>query len=322
MLNHSSRIELLKQFKKRLDKSTSLKNLIKVKKAINLTFLVVHVLIALFVCNQTVVADNGLFLANKNSNAAQNFINATKISSFSDNLSENNYVAVQDKNEVLPQKDNITTETAETNVASVSVPSLDTSSSTATSTNIYQNKEGSLPLFSNRTSSSTARMFPETNGLSATFSLIISLLGIIVLALAASWFIQKKTGIGSNNFGKVLGIVPLDNKRLIYIVDIMGKMMVLGVTESNISFLTEITDKDTLDAYRLKYGQAVTPGLDKLFPFMNKNSEDQNDDTNLSEEASRIVEEKKAEKVKTTLDQNHENRLKRLQNMIIKANNK
>lgn len=291
------------------------------KKAINLAFLVVHVLIALFVCNQTVVADNGLFLASKNSNAAKNFINATKIGSSSDNLDENNFVAVQAKNEAFPQKDNITTEAAETTVASVSL-SADTSSSTATSTNIYQNKEGALPLFSNRTSSSTARMLSETSGLSATFSLIISLLGIIILALAASWFIQKKTGIGANNFGKVLGIVPLDNKRLIYIVDVMGKMLVLGVTESNISFLTEITDKDTIDAYRLKYGQSVTPGLDKLFPFMKKDNEEQNDDSNLSDEASKIVEEQKAAQVKSNLDKHHENRLKRLQNMIIKANNK
>ncbi len=294
----------MKQFKKRSDKSLSLKNLINVKKAINLTLLVIYVLIALFVCNQTVVAGNGLFLANNNSNAAQDFIKATKIGTSSVEQETEQFVSVKAKEE-----ENILTNTAST-------------SALASETKKTVIDEGSLPLFSEKTPTNTNRLPSPTNGMSGTFSLIISLFGIIVLALAASWFIQKKTGFGSNNFGKVLGIVPLDNKRLIYIVDVMGKMMVLGVTESSINFLTEITDKDTIDAYRLKYGQSVTPGLDKLFPFMNKGSDEQNNDSNLSDEASRIIEEKKAEQVKSTLDKNHEDRLKRLKNMIIKANNK
>lgn len=294
----------MKQFKKRSDKSLSLKNLINVKKAINLTLLVIYVLIALFVCNQTVVAGNGLFLANNNSNAAQDFIKATKIGTSSVEQETEQFVSVKAKEE-----GNISTNTAST-------------SALASETKKTVIDEGSLPLFSEKTPTNTNRLPSPTNGMSGTFSLIISLFGIIVLALAASWFIQKKTGFGSNNFGKVLGIVPLDNKRLIYIVDVMGKMMVLGVTESSINFLTEITDKDTIDAYRLKYGQSVTPGLDKLFPFMNKGSDEQNNDSNLSDEASRIIEEKKAEQVKSTLDKNHEDRLKRLKNMIIKANNK
>lgn len=283
------------------------------KKAINLTYLVIYVLIALFVCNQTVVAGNGLFLANNNSNAAQDFINATKISSSSENLSDNNFVIVKDQNEVY--------KTEPAAVASFSASASEKLSSPSASSSRYIDPQGSKLLFPNRTSSSTSRMLPDTSGISATFSLIISLLGIIVLALAASWFIQKKTGIGSNNFGKVLGIVPLDNKRLIYIVDVMGKMLVLGVTESNINFLTEITDKDTIDAYRLKYGQSVTPGLDKLFPFLKKENDnsDNNSDSNLSEEESKILAERKAEKVKSSLDKNHEDRLNRLKNMIIKV---
>ena len=274
------------------------------KKAINLTLLVIYVLIALFVCNQTVVASNGLFLANNNSNAAQDFIKATKIKTSSVDSENEQFVTVESKEEVI----------SSINTAS--------SSKSASETQKKVFDEGSLPLFPEKTPTNPNKLPSQTNGMSATFSLIISLFGIIVLALAASWFIQKKTGFGSNNFGKVLGIVPLDSKRLIYVVDVMGKMLVLGVTENNINFLTEITDKDTIDAYRLKYGQSVTPGLDKLFPFMNKGRDDQDNDSNLSDEASRIIEEKKAEKIKSTLDKNHENRLKKLKAMIIKANNK
>ena len=272
------------------------------KKAINLTLLVIYVLIALFVCNQTVVASNGLFLANNNSNAAQDFINATKIAS-----------TTEKENELASLPPTIIEEEKKDEALASSTSSV---SETATKSS-YVNDEGSLPLFTNRAASPTLPLTSTTNSLSATFSLIISLLGIIILALAASWFIQKKTGLISNNFGKVLGVVPLDNKRLIYVVDVMGKMLVLGVTESNINFLTEITDKDTIDAYRLKYGQSVTPGLDKLFPFLRKGKDD-NDSDNLSEEESKIIEERKAEKIKNTLDKNHENRLNRLKEMIIK----
>ncbi|MBQ3642976.1 MAG: flagellar biosynthetic protein FliO [Candidatus Riflebacteria bacterium] len=272
------------------------------KKAINLTLLVIYVLIALFVCNQTVVASNGLFLANNNSNAAQDFINATKIAS-----------TTEKENELASQPLTIIEEGKKNEAL------LASSTSEPATKSSYVNDEGSLPLFTNRTASAspTLPLTSTTSSLSATFSLIVSLLGIIILALAASWFIQKKTGIISNDFGKVLGVVPLDNKRLIYVVDVMGKMIVLGVTESNINFLTEITDKDTIDAYRLKYGQSVTPGLDKLFPFLRKRK-DNNESENLSEEESKLIEERKAENIKNTLDKNHENRLNRLKEMIIK----
>ena len=150
-------------------------------------------------------------------------------------------------------------------------------------------------------------------------SLVTSLFALIVAAVALSWFIQKKTGIAANNFGKVLGVVPLDNKRIIYIVDVMGKMLVLGVTENNINYLTEITDKDTVDAYRLKYGQSVTPGLEKLFPFLRKSdSVESVEDETIAEEKSKREAKKQIESVKTSLETSHDQRIARLQDMIIK----
>lgn len=180
--------------------------------------------------------------------------------------------------------------------------------------------EGKLPLFTSKQATDSNRLRPAADTLATSLSLGTSLIGIIVLALAISWFIQKKTGIASSSFGKILGIIPLDNKRLLYIVDVMGKMLVLGVTESNISFLTEITDKDQLDAYRLKYGQSVTPGLDKLFPFLRKKEEVADENTTLqhSEDKEKIEAEKNIAEVKSTLDKNHEKRLSRLKDMLIK----
>ena len=100
------------------------------KKAINLTLLVIYVLIALFVCNQTVVAGNGLFLANNNSNAAQDFIKATKIGTSSVEQETEQFVSVKAKEE-----ENISTNTAPT-------------SALASETKKTVIDEGSLPLFS------------------------------------------------------------------------------------------------------------------------------------------------------------------------------
>ncbi len=110
-------------------------------------------------------------------------------------------------------------------------------------------------------------IFPDTDPLGTSLRIISSLFGVIILAFGISWFIQKKTGLGGNVFGKVIGILPLDNRRMIYIVDIMGRVLILGVTEANINLLGELTDKDTLDSLRLQYDQP-SPGMEKLFSFL------------------------------------------------------
>ncbi len=267
------------------------------KKAINFALLGILVLIASFWNLQTVVADNsGLFLSNNESNSAKDFINATKTSN-------------QDENQVT------------VNSVSTYTPTVLASSSldNKNEKKINTVDEGSLPLFSNRYSSSTRRLDSTGDNLSATFSMLTSLIAIIILALVASWFIQKKTGLASNNFGKVLGMVPIDNRRIIYIVDVMGKMLVLGVTEHNINYLTEITDKDTIDAYRLKYGQNITPGLEKLFPFINKNNSSETDEeSDLDDSQKKILAEKKSEEIKNEIDENRKKREERLRNLLIK----
>ena len=277
------------------------------KKAVNLGLVVVFVWIAYFGYAQTVVSnDNGLFLSNNSSNSAKDFINATKLSSPKE-------IASSEKDISNPISQAPSTSSVAKEILSSPPPSLTASESTATKT-VEPIDEGALPLFTNKTQNSSKQMTEAANSFTATFSLFTSLIGIIILALAASWFIQKKTGLTANNFGKVLGIVPLDTKRFIYIVDVMGKMLVLGVTEQNITFLTEITDKDTIDAYRLKYGQSVTPGLDKLFPFLKKD----NEEAKTSDESLKLMAEKSTKEIKSEIEDNRKKRENRLRNMIIK----
>lgn len=113
--------------------------------------------------------------------------------------------------------------------------------------------------------------FQTADPMGTSLQIISSLFAVIILAFAVSWFIQKKGGFGGNVFGKILGILPLDNRRMIYLVDVMGKVLILGVTDANINLLGEITDKDTLDSLRLQYDQP-SPGMEKLFSFLKRGS--------------------------------------------------
>jgi flagellar biosynthetic protein FliO len=127
-------------------------------------------------------------------------------------------------------------------------------------------------------------IFPETSQppslayedpYSLSLRIATSLALVIAAIFALSWFIQKKTGLAGSPFGKVVGVLPLDSRKYIYLVDIMGKMLILGVTEHHISFISEITNKADIDGLRLKSQSSGVHGLEKLFDFLkNKPDED------------------------------------------------
>lgn len=143
--------------------------------------------------------------------------------------------------------------------------------------------------------------------------ILSSLFGVILLAFGVSWFIQKKVGLGGNVFGKVVGILPLDNRRMIYLVDVMGRVLILGVTESNINLLAELTDKDTLDALRLQYDKP-SPGMNRLFSFL------QSEEKNASSETQ--PENKPAENDAGNIHQlRQQDRVKKLNEMLLKRGN-
>lgn len=126
--------------------------------------------------------------------------------------------------------------------------------------------------------------FPQfpSDPFGSSLRIISSLFAVILLAFAVSWFIQKKGGFGGNAFGRILGVLPLDNKRMIYLVDVMGRVLILGVTDTNVNLLCEITDQETLDTLRLQY-EKPSPGMEKLFSFIRP--ETRNDSENNNEDS-------------------------------------
>lgn len=261
------------------------------KNAIKIAILASFVFVAVFGCTQTVTNNgSGLFLASET-------IQTSNTNSTETNLQETPSTSNGSEEEI-----------SNTSASETITPTKPTSD------------EGSLPLFPNMgnlaSSTTDSQIKSFTDPISTALSVITSFIGIIIVIFVISWFIQKKTGLGANNFGKVIGILPLDNKRFIYIVDVMGKMLVLGVTESNINFLTEITDKDTVDAYRLKYGQSITPGLDKLFPFIKKPGTNENSEE-FSEEADTLKNQTVTEVIEDLKD-DRDKKITHLKDLLIK----
>jgi flagellar biogenesis protein FliO len=114
---------------------------------------------------------------------------------------------------------------------------------TATSTPLW---EGTIP------KTEVNPYMEESKPFEHMLSIFSTLILIIMLMFGISWLLQKKGFLSKNNYGKVLSILPLDNKRLIYIVDIMGKIYLLGVTEYNVNLIGQITDPTALKLLKLE----------------------------------------------------------------------
>lgn len=73
-------------------------------------------------------------------------------------------------------------------------------------------------------------------------------------------FVTKKTGIqvmGEEVF-QILSIVPIGQNKYLQVVDLAGKLLVLGVTDNMINVISEITDKAEIDRIRLLSSKSKT----------------------------------------------------------------
>ncbi|MBP7902549.1 MAG: flagellar biosynthetic protein FliO [Spirochaetes bacterium] len=70
-------------------------------------------------------------------------------------------------------------------------------------------------------------------------------------------FVMKKAGVPVVGQGavKILSVTPIGQNRSLHIIDVAGRIMLLGVTDSNVSLLSEITSKDEIDRIRLTSGK-------------------------------------------------------------------
>jgi flagellar biosynthetic protein FliO len=116
----------------------------------------------------------------------------------------------------------------------------------------------------------SAPAFLVTDPWSLTLRLTTSLAIIIGMAFVLSWALQRRGSLRGGTSGRVLGILPLDRHARVVVVEVLGKILLLGVTDHNVSLLSEITDKITIDELRLQADAPPMPGLDKIFTFLRR----------------------------------------------------
>ncbi|WP_093689439.1 flagellar biosynthetic protein FliO [Sporolituus thermophilus] len=106
---------------------------------------------------------------------------------------------------------------------------------------------------------------PSTSVLSTlayVFSLIVVFLVVIALAYFTSWFLgQKFGGYAVAGDHKILATLPLGPGKAVYVVDIAGKVLVLGVTDHSINLLQEITSAEDIEKLRSRPGVAGSDGF-------------------------------------------------------------
>ncbi|GBD94262.1 putative bifunctional flagellar biosynthesis protein FliO/FliP [bacterium BMS3Abin05] len=92
---------------------------------------------------------------------------------------------------------------------------------------------------------------PESaeGGISLTgqFLKLFFMFGLVVMLIYGTiWFLNKfiyrRGGNSSQSYVEVIGTTLLSPKKFIYIVKVLDRVLVLGVTDSQISNLTEFTD--------------------------------------------------------------------------------
>ena len=82
----------------------------------------------------------------------------------------------------------------------------------------------------------------------------ILILGILVGAFYYFFqFVTKKAGINiqGEDVVRILSVVPVGQNKYIQVVDLAGKILVLGIADSGINLITEITSKEEMDRIRL-----------------------------------------------------------------------
>jgi flagellar biosynthetic protein FliO len=87
--------------------------------------------------------------------------------------------------------------------------------------------------------------------------LILRTVAVLAVIIIAIYFVfrfllkSRKRVVSDTEMIKVLATYPISANRFIKVVDIVGKILILGVTDSNINLITEVEDKEISDRIKL-----------------------------------------------------------------------
>jgi flagellar protein FliO/FliZ len=109
---------------------------------------------------------------------------------------------------------------------------------------------------------------PTTVSLWSTAAYLLSLFAIFAFVVGMAYFVAKYLGghfakQQAGNGGRVLSHLPLGPNRSVCVVEMAGRCLLLGVTEHQITLLSEITDPGEIE--RLEHDADDHPVRPELF---------------------------------------------------------
>ncbi|MDD2715111.1 MAG: flagellar biosynthetic protein FliO [Candidatus Wallbacteria bacterium] len=108
-----------------------------------------------------------------------------------------------------------------------------------------------LSLFT-RESRDSINFQPNLNFEGMLLRISVSLALIIGLILVFHFFLSRRSYTQGSEAFRVLECFPLGPKRMLYLVEACERLLILGVTDEQISLITEI-DKEQRDLWKIKY---------------------------------------------------------------------
>lgn len=109
---------------------------------------------------------------------------------------------------------------------------------------------------------------------SSFFSMIFALAVILGLLLGAVYFVKKflpnaAPGLADNSMIHIVSSRYLGPKSSIMIVEILGKVVVIGVSADKLSYLTEISGEEALE--KLRNAKEQNKSLPSVADYMKRN---------------------------------------------------
>ncbi len=111
------------------------------------------------------------------------------------------------------------------------------------------------------------RKSSSTSTYTALIQTIVFLIVLIIVVWIVIRIIKKRKGVTflDNDSIKVLSTSTIALQKYVQVVEIAGRVYILGITDQQVNTLGEITDKETIDELRVKASSSVLPNYKQSF---------------------------------------------------------
>ena len=99
------------------------------------------------------------------------------------------------------------------------------------------------------------------------FVRMILILGVVIAVIYGIFFLLKRSGntkLPENRLIRILSSRSIATGKAVHLVEVGNQVFLVGAAESNVSLLSEIVDKETLDSVRLQ-GASVEASAKRSF---------------------------------------------------------